>query len=470
MPENDKQAVLLIHGIGEQRPMQTLRGFVDAVWTTDKSVRHDYSVATVWSKPDTISGSFELRRLTTGKNSEGVRTDFFEFYWAHLMGGTSFSDVVAWARILLFHWPWNLPKQLRGAWGLIVGLIVVIGLFALALSTFIPADWPTVAIREWMPLVLSVAITWVAMPVIKKIIGDAARYLNPAPGNIQRRQEIRTKGVEVLQKLHEAGYKRIVVVGHSLGTVIGYDILTYAWALHNHTADKTKRHPKLDIKSHPKLDALESDLAAGKLTTDEYQVRQRELLDELIVNGLTWRVTDFLTLGSPLAHATLLLAKDADDLTAKQEAREFPTCPPVLEDGKFSYPAKRAHRTLHHAAVFGPTRWTNLYFPAKSVFWGDLIGGPLAKLFGNGVRDISVSTCQRFGLLSHTLYWTPGSDSACKSHIEKLRTAVNLLDTRPPPIAPEEPPAEEPPTAVPPADVPPADVPPADVPPAPEGK
>ena len=28
-----KQAVLLIHGIGEQRPMDTLRGFVDTVST-----------------------------------------------------------------------------------------------------------------------------------------------------------------------------------------------------------------------------------------------------------------------------------------------------------------------------------------------------------------------------------------------------------------------------------------------------
>jgi hypothetical protein len=34
-----KQAVVLIHGIGEQVQMDTLRGFVDAVWTTDSSLR-----------------------------------------------------------------------------------------------------------------------------------------------------------------------------------------------------------------------------------------------------------------------------------------------------------------------------------------------------------------------------------------------------------------------------------------------
>ena len=63
MPEGkDKQAVLVIHGIGEQRPMSTLRGFVDAVWTIDSTLREENVKSTVWSKPDTISGSYELRR------------------------------------------------------------------------------------------------------------------------------------------------------------------------------------------------------------------------------------------------------------------------------------------------------------------------------------------------------------------------------------------------------------------------
>lgn len=31
-----KQAVLLIHGIGDQQPMRTLRSFVKAVWSDDE--------------------------------------------------------------------------------------------------------------------------------------------------------------------------------------------------------------------------------------------------------------------------------------------------------------------------------------------------------------------------------------------------------------------------------------------------
>ena len=72
MPTKMKQAVLLIHGIGEQRPMDTLRGFVDAVWTTDDAIHHKHAIAGIFSKHDKISGNFELRRLTTTKNKKGV--------------------------------------------------------------------------------------------------------------------------------------------------------------------------------------------------------------------------------------------------------------------------------------------------------------------------------------------------------------------------------------------------------------
>ena len=76
-----KQAVLLIHGIGEQRPMDNLRDFVTTVWASDNKVHHRFAKPRVFSKPDEISGSFELRRLTTTSDRNGVLTDFYEFYW-----------------------------------------------------------------------------------------------------------------------------------------------------------------------------------------------------------------------------------------------------------------------------------------------------------------------------------------------------------------------------------------------------
>lgn len=295
-----------------------------------------------------------------------------------------------------------------------------------AWQTIVPEASRLVQIPTWVSALATVAVTWGALPVIKNVIGDAARYLHPAPSNIHRRQEIRTKGVKLLQKLHEAGYKRIIVAGHSLGSVIGYDILTYAWALHYKTGNPEKEHPKLD--------KIEKRVSQNELGDERYHAEQRKLFGEFVENGNSWRVTDFLTLGSPLAHATVLLAADEEDLRRKQSIRELPTSPPTLEKNRwFSYPHKEdQRRTPHHGAVFAPTRWTNLYFPSRFVIWGDLIGGPLASLFGRGVRDVAVSTRLRRGFLSHTLYWTPEPGEKAASHIKALRRALNLLDTDPP--------------------------------------
>jgi len=408
--------------------MQALRGFVDAVWKSDESVHHEYSVATVWSKPDTVSKSFELRRLTTGQNKSHVVTDFFELYWAHLMPGTTLGHVLSWARILLVRWPWKVPRALLGVWLLLVVAALAAGF--LLLQSVLPEEYVVLAIPKWASGLAGALLTALVIPVINNVVGDAARYLNAAPSNIQRRHEIRVNGVKVLEELHRSGhYERIIVVGQGLGSVIAYDILTYAWALHYRERDDEKPWP-LGAQND-----LEQMAVAGDIQVDEYQKRQREYLSELRSGGNTWLVTDLLTLGCPLAHAAILLADDRADLERKKDDRELPTCPPVLEDERFSFPPKSKTRVPHHAAVFGPTRWTNLYFPAWLIFWGDIIGGPLRGVFGEGIRDVPVRTSQRLGLFSHTLYWTQPRESETAEHIEKLRRALDLLDRAKPPQA-----------------------------------
>jgi hypothetical protein len=53
--------------MGEQRPMDTLRGFVRSVWELDSKITANGlpNPADVWSKPDLRTGSLELRRITT---------------------------------------------------------------------------------------------------------------------------------------------------------------------------------------------------------------------------------------------------------------------------------------------------------------------------------------------------------------------------------------------------------------------
>ena len=146
----------------------------------------------------------------------------------------------------------------------------------------------------------------------------------------------------------------------------------------------------------------------------------KDALSEQVEDDLAERTHRFI--------GEILLAKDIENLESKQDQRELPTCPPELEGGKFSYPYKRARRTPHHAAVFGPTRWTNLFFPARWVIFGDIIGGPLKNFFGWGICDRKVRTNLRLGFFSHTLYWKPGKSTNPASHIVALREALNLLD------------------------------------------
>jgi hypothetical protein len=110
-----KRAVVIVHGIGDQMPMQTLRGFVDAVWTTDTHLT-DHGIRRSWTKPDTMSGSFELRRITTSEDKTRTRTDFYEFYWAHLMRGTRASDVLWWIKRLFWRSLSSVPEALAAAW------------------------------------------------------------------------------------------------------------------------------------------------------------------------------------------------------------------------------------------------------------------------------------------------------------------------------------------------------------------
>lgn len=444
-----KQAVVLIHGIGEQVPMDTLRGFVEAVWTSDSSLRTKYVPKQPWSKPDVISGNFELRRLTTAQNREGKRTDFFEFYWAHLMKGTTLSHIGAWAKVLIFRWPKHIPRQLRCIWYLLVALILLAVLAGLNhVFKFVP-------IPTWLVQAGSIAWFVLGSSIIGFLIhfaGDAARYLHVAPPNIEIRLRIREAGIQLLEKLHSSSqYDRIIVVGHSLGSIIGYDILTHLWVRYHDSHVLAASGNQTSYSALDNLEKMAQQSMTKNLDIDQYQTSQSNYLTELQNQKNKWLVTDFVTLGSPLAHASVLLARNEEDFKHKKDDREFPTCPPVLESTTVNtskverfWFEKDGVRVPHHAAVFAPTRWTNLYFPCKWILWGDLIGGPLGSalvsdtanpVFDCGVRDIAVNTNIHWGLFSHTQYWSFPKNwkrepkDPPPSWIQQLRNAVRICQT-----------------------------------------
>jgi hypothetical protein len=72
--------------MGEQMPMDTIKGFVRAAWETVTGLATDKlpDPTEVWSKPDGRTGSLELRRITTRQTiptptfADGVRSDFYQ--------------------------------------------------------------------------------------------------------------------------------------------------------------------------------------------------------------------------------------------------------------------------------------------------------------------------------------------------------------------------------------------------------
>lgn len=468
-PVPGKQAVVLIHGMGEQIPMDTIKSFVSTLWEHDPSVAAPRpaggGVNPVWSKPDERTGSLELRRLTTQESLKsqafprGVRTDFYELYWADLTAGSTWDQFVGWVRYLLFRPLSKVPRDVRSAWfALWFASLVVVGLGALAL---VPEAVWTAHMPAWLPRALVVAAAGGLLVAIHRVaaqtFGRVVRYTRADPDNVAARAAVRARGLALLRALHaDATYSRVVVVGHSLGTILAYDLVSYFWA--EQDAARTVEEGTPTFEAFRKVEGAAATLggAQSSATRSAFIAAQTEFRRQLWtrttradVPRRRWLISDLVTLGSPLTHAEFLLAKDDADLSRRQTGRELPCCPPVREsldakvkakaisarlvapgqgDGKLmAYPGKAPKSwILHHAAPFAAVRWTNVFDPSRLVFQGDVISGPLATHFGPAVTDVNLAQIDRQATsFSHTRYWDLGQSDA---RVTAVRKAVNLLD------------------------------------------
>lgn len=417
-----RQAVLLIHGIGEQTPMGTLRPFVDSLLGND---------AKTWSRPDPLSGHLELRRLVS---RERPKTDFFEYYWAHHITGSSVWQVIVWALKLVWRRKSTVPAHLHPLWRLcrLLTLGIVLA-FLVGLNAY--SSSKDMALWFLFSGMLSVA-QWFLL----SYLGDAVQYLNPCPANILARQAIRQEGLRVLKAMHERDtYDRIIVVGHSLGSVIALDLLRFLWQEYHDVYRSPFRSDQAGLKSVVELGEVLRRSNAGDLS--RYREAQARAWRELKSQGCPWLITDLITLGSPLAHAGILMADDAITLMRKKREREVPTSPPTAHEGPCFYQREPPFTTpegpaslkvFDDGALFAVTRWTNLFFPVRWAIFGDLIAGPLQPVFGAGIRDVPVSSSKWRGLinwlpLSHVAYWEKSTPSAPDETSASPRRATAAL-------------------------------------------
>lgn len=465
-----KQAVILVHGMGEQIPMDTIRGFVRSVWEDDPAISANGlpNPNSTWSKPDDRTGSLELRRITTRESipsqswPSGVRTDFYELYWADLTAGSTWGQFVAWVRYLLFR-PWSrVPRDVRSAWvALWVASLVVAGLSVVALlPDSIWKRFGPVGPWRWLFVPLAGAAGAAVHRVATATFGRVVRYTRAYPDNIAARAAIRKRGLELLDALHRGTqYSRVVLVGHSLGTMLAYDLLNYYWA--QRAAVRTVPQEGEEFAALCAVEAAAAALEAGPsaATRAAYRVAQTRLRKLLAArpvlsgkDGGRWLISDFVTFGSPLTHAEFLIASSDSDLEERKRARELPTAPPYREaldpsvlaaaqatealpiaippgDTRLiAFPdfADPPHWILHHASPFAVVRWTNVHDPSRYVFQGDVISGPLGPTLGPAIKDVDLRLLRGWSkAFSHTRYWSPDQPSA---QLAEVRSAVNLLD------------------------------------------
>lgn len=513
--------------------MGTLRSFVRTVWRKDPSVAQGNGENAAWIKPDARAGLAELRRITTDANAAGVRSDFYEFYWADLMQGTTWQHLMSWIQGLLLRSPVTVPWDVFMIWitlwliamgGVVLGLssipdintLLAHGICALAPEsglcrfgmaaadllrtigeTFAPYKvgvlmalatavlmvlfpWKALGhLRTWLTLpllvliaatlylvVLTVAETQasgfvlavLALILLNRFLvpyfGDVARYVQARPENVERRKAVRDRGAALLRNLHDCGgYDRIVVVAHSLGTIVAYDLLSLLWT--EYGPQKNNPVTAEAGQAFRDIDAWLAEQGAKQepMDVDAFQNRQRALSRTLAdcpvspeetgsgpgdVAHRTWLVSDFITLGSPLTHAEFLLSHEKQGLDDLIDERVLPRCPPVNDDdtASFHYESDGIHYP-HHAAIFAAVRWTNIYDPHNWLGFliGDPISGPVSPNFGAGIKDIKVRIPKgSLGiprLFTHTQYWQwrdEWTDGNVPAHIAHLRHAVDLLD------------------------------------------
>jgi hypothetical protein len=557
-----KQAVIVVHGMGEQRPMETLRSFVTAVWGTDAKghipEKPDEAQRT-WIVPDRRTGILDLPRITTKPNDKGVRTDFFELYWADVFTGNTLQQLSAWLRGLLLRWPVQVPADVIWAWALLWALSVIAAsaflyvtlsgllsggpmqvfqnmkwtpgrtpatfhwlvsaalavtlllfmqgrlikvlkdnagapfaalsrlcLFAVPAALFLGLvflePWGLLNKPKFWLLALAFFIAWFIKSIVVPYLGDVARYTQNAPWAIEARATIRARGLGLLRELHgldaddelQAGageYQRIIVVGHSLGSVIAYDLLRYFWAEagpvgKNKAAPQTMQALK-NVDDYLK-DCFDDPAAPGgtkPFVFSEYRALQSRAGEALCARHDGWKITDFVTLGCPLTHAEFLIANDNPQFKRMVRELILPASRPVLDETRHSFlydPHYRANggsaagKRADHGSLFAATRWTNIYDPASRIFFGDFISGPLTENFREGLEDIPVNIriwrkvlgWRMSRLFTHTQYWNakacgelvPSGDAKTdpqpldadrRDHILALKQALALGNPKP---------------------------------------
>ncbi len=222
-----KRAVVVIHGIGEQRPFESLDIFV-------RSFVRAYEAGIGTKAPVYIRKKHSLVAfpgwvescVSLDAGPEGIeRVDIYEYYWSYMtQRQVTFSEIAGW----LFDVAKGSARGVSGN-GLetkfkklkyLCGMLCAIGFLRLFISV-------PVSIFIFVPPLWRRVTAFLKKPIVD-FFGDVVLYTSSDQKSkfFPVRQRILDEGVKkVWHILEKLDYDEVILAGHSLGSVIAYDIL-----------------------------------------------------------------------------------------------------------------------------------------------------------------------------------------------------------------------------------------------------
>jgi len=247
-------AVLVFHGMGQQVKFETISAVAGAIQDEARAqggVTRDLAVHL-----SRLDDQFLARAQIAWRDANGGSHEVhvYEAYWAPLTEGrVSYGDTLkflfqaAWQGLwfsrpfssrIFQRWMFGAPQSLKiGAWtfpamlAVLALLLLQVGIIALVsvrLTQWLTGIKALPAGIGWRALwITAIAEAFAARYFLVQYVGDIAAYISPYKSSKfdEVRKSIQKVGRDVGKAVYGLDYSRIVMVGHSLGSVLAYDTL-----------------------------------------------------------------------------------------------------------------------------------------------------------------------------------------------------------------------------------------------------
>lgn len=236
-----KTAFLVVHGIGEQNPYETLDSFVRNFW--DLLKEENKAKITGHHKHQKRDGWIDNYVSLDIDEGSKPEIDFYEYYWAHIpQREVTLQEIYDWLLATS-----KGAKEFYDENNELVAKYEGLGSKAFENGTFkkhwylkhVSFIFRLLAFVRSIPFIKTTPILKYLEPLIKIFIGKAEKLIIDYIGDVaiytstdikaktfKTRKQILDGAVERLRLLIEDDrYEQIIVVSHSLGTIISYDAL-----------------------------------------------------------------------------------------------------------------------------------------------------------------------------------------------------------------------------------------------------